>query len=102
MLNKVNTKQVKKPNQDPLAKILKSATMKGNTIILTQANEENEAWMSPNSLFDLFLEGFHAVEGIKHLSNHLLMVILDQKGFDKCNSLHKNCHFLKSEKKEFG
>jgi Nucleotide-diphospho-sugar transferase len=87
---------VTKPNQDQLAEILKSAAMEDNTVILTQANE---AWMSPNSLFDLFLEGFHVGDGIEHLLNHLVVVTVDQKSFDKCISLHKYCYFLKSEKK---
>lgn len=96
MFNEVNAKQVKKPDQDPLAEVLRSAAMEDNTVILTQANE---AWMSPNSLFDLFLEGFHVGEGIEHLLNHLVVVTVDQKGFKKCNSLHRYCYFLNSEKK---
>ncbi|KAJ3688586.1 hypothetical protein LUZ61_017750 [Rhynchospora tenuis] len=66
-----NVIEVKQPDQDPLAEVLKSAVMDGNMVILTQGNE---AWMARNSLFDLFLEGFHVGEEIEHLLNHLVIV----------------------------
>ncbi|KAJ4805357.1 Nucleotide-diphospho-sugar transferase family protein [Rhynchospora pubera] len=85
---------VKKPDQDPLAEILKSAAIDGNMVILTQGNE---AWMAPNSLFDLFLEGFRVGEEIEHLLNHLVVVTVDQKGFEKCKTVHKYCYLMKTE-----
>ncbi|KAJ4785815.1 Nucleotide-diphospho-sugar transferase family protein [Rhynchospora pubera] len=93
------SEQVQKADQDPLAEVLKSAAMEGNTVILTQANE---AWMAPNSLFDLFLEGFHVGEGIEHLLNHLVVVTEDKKGFEKCKTVHKYCYFLKTKKRNIG
>nr|CAD1839067.1 unnamed protein product [Ananas comosus var. bracteatus] len=68
------------PQTKDLASLLKSVAMDDNTVILT---EINEAWATPNSLLDLFLESFRIGEHIEHLLDHLLIVAVDQKAFDR-------------------
>ncbi|KAI4313462.1 hypothetical protein L6164_026444 [Bauhinia variegata] len=46
-------------NEYPLEKVLKDAAMEDKTVILTTLNE---AWATPNSVIDLFLESFRTGE----------------------------------------
>lgn len=55
----------------------------------------NEAWAAPGSLLDLFFASFHHGDHILHLLNHLVIVAMDQKAFERCKSLHPHCYFLK-------
>ncbi|KAL5797177.1 hypothetical protein ACOSQ2_001997 [Xanthoceras sorbifolium] len=55
----------------------------------------DETWASPSgSILDLFLESFHVGQGTKPLLNHLLIVALDTKAFQYCNSIHPHCFYL--------
>ncbi|KAJ3681252.1 hypothetical protein LUZ60_015741 [Juncus effusus] len=83
----------KKHLEDDLADILEKAAMEDRTVIMTQVND---AWSAPNSLLDLFLEGFHVGEGIEHLLNHLVIVAVDPGSFERCKTLHMYCYFMKS------
>jgi Nucleotide-diphospho-sugar transferase len=72
--------------------MLKKAATDDKIVILT---EVNEAFAAPNSMLDLFLESFHNGDDIAHLLNHLIIVAMDQKAFEKCNSLHHHCYLHK-------
>lgn len=82
------------PQTKDLASLLKSVAMDDNTVILT---EINDAWATPNSLLDLFLESFRIGEHIEHLLDHLLIVAVDRNAFDRCNLVHSHCYLHKME-----
>lgn len=68
--------------------------MKDKTVILTTLNE---AWVSPNSILDLFLESFRIGEQTRTLLNHLVIIALDQKAFSRCLDIHTHCFALVTE-----
>jgi Nucleotide-diphospho-sugar transferase len=57
----------------------------------------NYAWAAPDSFLDLFFDSFYNGDQILHLLNHLIIVAMDQKAFDRCKSRHPHCYFLKVE-----
>nr|CAD1820741.1 unnamed protein product [Ananas comosus var. bracteatus] len=73
-----------------LGPLLQRAAMDDKTVILTTVNE---AFAAPNSLLDLFLESFRIGEGIEHLLDHLIVVAMDSKAFDRCMLVHPHCFF---------
>ncbi|XP_072973568.1 uncharacterized protein At4g15970-like isoform X1 [Typha angustifolia] len=72
--------------------LVRRVAMDDNTVILT---EVNEAFAAPGSLLDAFLESFRVGKDIQHLLNHLIIVAMDVKAFDRCKSLHPHCYLLK-------
>ncbi|XP_072992184.1 uncharacterized protein At4g15970-like isoform X1 [Typha latifolia] len=88
------TKPASTDEQEELAELLRAAAMDNDTVIMTWIND---AWASPNSLLDLFLEGFRAGEQIEYLLKHLIIVAVDPKAFERCKSLHPHCYYLKME-----
>ncbi|KAM3753415.1 hypothetical protein ACB098_03G092500 [Castanea mollissima] len=81
-----------------LEKVLKDAAMKDKTVILTTLND---AWATPNSVIDLFLESFRIGDHTRRLLNHLVIVALDQKAFARCLVIHTHCFSLVSEGVDF-
>ncbi|KAK6158612.1 hypothetical protein DH2020_005926 [Rehmannia glutinosa] len=77
-----------------LKQILKRAAMPDKTVIITTLNE---AWIEPNSIFDLFLESFKIGNQTLWLLKHLVVVALDQRAFDHCLKTHLHCYFLTTE-----
>lgn len=61
----------------------------------------NQAWAEPNSLFDLFLESFRIGQGTQKLLQHVVVVCLDPKAFDRCSQLHPNCYYLETSGTDF-
>ncbi|XP_020093136.1 uncharacterized protein At4g15970-like [Ananas comosus] len=84
-------------NQD-LLKLLQRAATEDRTVIITSVNK---AWAAPNSLLDLFLESFRIGDNIEHLLNHLIVVTLDKKAFERCKAVHSHCYFLYVEGAKF-
>ena len=74
--------------------MLNDAAMEDKTVILTTLNE---AWASPNSIIDLFLESFRFGEHTRKLLNHLVIIALDMKAFSRCLDIHKYCFALVTE-----
>ncbi|KAJ3678279.1 hypothetical protein LUZ60_002082 [Juncus effusus] len=72
--------------------LLRNATTDDKTVIITSVNE---AWAAPNSLLDIFLQSFHIGEKIQHLLDHLIIVTVDPKAFERCKTVHKHCYLLK-------
>ncbi|KAK6137171.1 hypothetical protein DH2020_029096 [Rehmannia glutinosa] len=68
--------------------------MPDKTVIITTLNE---AWIEPNSIFDLFLESFKIGNQTLWLLKHLVVVALDQRAFDHCLKTHLHCYFLTTE-----
>ncbi|KAL1338891.1 hypothetical protein HN51_033490 [Arachis hypogaea] len=85
-------------NEYPLEEILKEAAMEDKTVILTTLNE---AWASPNSVIDLFLESFRIGYRTRRLLNHLVIIALDQRAFARCKVIHTYCFLLVSEDSDF-
>ncbi|XP_074286096.1 uncharacterized protein At4g15970-like [Silene latifolia] len=76
-----------------LRKVLKAAATKDNTVILATLNE---AWAAPNSIFDLFLESFRIGNNTARLLDHLLVIAVDDKAYNRCRSSVSHCYFLKT------
>ncbi|CDP07921.1 unnamed protein product [Coffea canephora] len=81
-----------------LEKVLNDAAMEDKTVILTTLNE---AWASPNSIIDLFLESFRFGEHTRKLLNHLVIIALDMKAFSRCLDIHTHCFALVTEGVDF-
>ena len=89
-------KQQDKP-QD-LADLLRRAATADRTVLMTALNE---AWAAPGSFLDLFLESFQHGENTAYLVQHLLVVAMDKKAFDRCNAVHPFCYWFKVEGMNF-
>ncbi|KAF3438166.1 hypothetical protein FNV43_RR20922 [Rhamnella rubrinervis] len=81
-------------NRNTLDIVLKRASMKNKTVILTTLND---AWAEPNSIFDLFLESFRIGNKTKRLVKHLVVICMDKKAYKRCLALHPHCHHLRTK-----
>ncbi|KAL3500044.1 hypothetical protein ACH5RR_039137 [Cinchona calisaya] len=72
--------------------------METKTVIITTVNA---AWTAPNSIFDIFLEGFRIGNQTQALLNHLVVVALDQNAYSRCLELHPYCFALSTEGVDF-
>ncbi|XP_022146447.1 uncharacterized protein At4g15970-like [Momordica charantia] len=81
-----------------LERVLKDAATEDRTIILTTLNE---AWASPSSVIDLFLESFRIGNHTRQLLNHLVIIALDKKAFIRCLAVHIHCFALVTEGVDF-
>ncbi|KAL9232001.1 hypothetical protein vseg_007151 [Gypsophila vaccaria] len=78
-----------------LKNILKAAATEDNTVILATLNE---AWAAPNSIFDLFLEGFKAGNDTERLLDHLIVIAVDEKAYNRCETSVSHCYFMKTNR----
>ncbi|XP_012438387.1 uncharacterized protein At4g15970 [Gossypium raimondii] len=78
------------PTQE-LEEILKNASMVNNTVILTTLND---AWARTGSIVDLFLKSFMLGDGTRKLLDHLVIVSLDERAYNRCRIVHKHCYAL--------
>ena len=74
--------------------ILENASTKDKNVIITNLND---AWVEPHSIFDLFLESFHIGNNTRRLVNHLVVVCVDEKAYNRCLALHPHCYHLRIE-----
>ncbi|CAI9096840.1 OLC1v1033068C1 [Oldenlandia corymbosa var. corymbosa] len=81
-------------DNNSLERVLTQASMPDKTVILTTLNE---AWASPNSIVDLFLESFRIGVQTRRLLNHLVILALDQKAYSRCLDIHMHCFALITE-----
>ncbi|KAJ4778936.1 Nucleotide-diphospho-sugar transferase family protein [Rhynchospora pubera] len=91
-MEKLHTKNLVPPQEshdEKFALMIQNAATDDKRVILT---EVNEAFAAPNSMLDLFLESFHNGDNIAHLLDHLVIVAMDQKAFEKCMSVHRHCY----------
>ncbi|MCL7050557.1 hypothetical protein MKW94_008785 [Papaver nudicaule] len=84
--------------QVKLERVLKAASTKDKTVILTTLNE---AWTTPNSILDLFLESFKIGENTKNLLSHLVISCIDHKAYERCLKVHPHCYALNTEGVDF-
>lgn len=77
--------------EDPLGEVLRNASMPNKTVILTTINE---AWAVPGSVMVLFLESFRIGENTCGLLNHLVIIFVDERAYNRCKSIHPHCFSL--------
>lgn len=83
---------------ETLENVLKNAAMKDKTLIITTLNE---AWIKPNSIYDLFMKSFHIGNNTKGLLKHLVVVCLDKMAYACCLETHPYCYELRTEGTSF-
>lgn len=81
-----------------LERVLRAAAMPDKTVIVTTLNH---AWAAQNSMVDLFLESLRIGTGTARLVDHLVIVALDQKAYDRCLSIHVHCFQLRTDGVDF-
>ncbi|KAF2309145.1 hypothetical protein GH714_000819 [Hevea brasiliensis] len=79
-------------DSDDLESVLRAASMKDKTVILTSVNI---AMAKPGFVLDVFLESFKIGNNTKKLLNHLVIITLDQKAYARCLAIHPHCFALK-------
>ena len=72
--------------------------MKDKTVVLTTLNK---AWAEPNSIFDIFLEGFKIGNGTQNFLNNLVVIALDREAYARCAALHPHCFDLSTDGIDF-
>ena len=77
---------------------MSKASMPNNTVILTTLNE---AWAAPNSVFDLFLHSFRIGNETMELLNHVVVIAMDKKAYNRCIAIHPHCYYLSSNDTDF-
>ncbi|GAB4842762.1 hypothetical protein Ancab_012737 [Ancistrocladus abbreviatus] len=80
--------------KDELSSILRRASTQSRTVILTTINE---AWVAPNSTFDLFVKSFEIGNNTSWLLKHLVLIAVDEKAYNRCLAMQHHCYFLKVE-----
>ncbi|CAI9095839.1 OLC1v1031862C1 [Oldenlandia corymbosa var. corymbosa] len=82
-----------------LEKILKEAAKgNNNTVIVTAVNA---AWTEPGLLFDSFLVSLHIGNQTQKFINHLVVMALDQKSYNRCLEMHPYCYAIRTEGIDF-
>ncbi|XP_010478554.1 PREDICTED: uncharacterized protein At4g15970-like [Camelina sativa] len=94
-----NTDNIEAEDRRNLARVLREAATKEKTVIVMIMNQ---AWAEPNSMFDVFLEGFRIGIGTERLLRHVVVVCLDDKAYTRClEVLPRRCFFLKTTGVDF-
>jgi len=81
-----------------LESILKNASTKDKTVIVTTLND---AWAEPGSIFDLFLESFHVGNHTQRLLNHLVVITYDPNTHARCLAKHHHCYLVETKEGNF-
>nr|GEX94639.1 putative nucleotide-diphospho-sugar transferase [Tanacetum cinerariifolium] len=85
--------------RDELEAALEGASMPNKTVIIAIVNKAYTEGDKP--MLDIFLDGFWLGENTRQLTNHLLVVAVDQIAFERCKFLRLNCYKLKTEGGDF-
>lgn len=86
------------PRAVELEDVLAQASMANKTVIITALNE---AWAANDSMIDIFLKSFRVGENIEHLVQHLVIVCVDKKAYERCVQLHPHCFQMKTDGVDF-
>ncbi|CAN6461332.1 unnamed protein product [Victoria cruziana] len=86
------------PVPDELDCVLAKTADENRTVIVITLNS---AWAQNSSMIDLFLESFRIGEGTKKLLEHLLIVAVDAKAYDRCVKVHPHCYILRTQGVDF-
>ncbi|KAF5800299.1 putative nucleotide-diphospho-sugar transferase [Helianthus annuus] len=85
--------------RDELETALEGASMANKTVIITIVNRAYTEGDKP--MLDIFLDGFWLGENTRQLTNHLLIVAVDQTAFERCTFLRLHCYKLKTDGEDF-
>ncbi|CAK9157948.1 unnamed protein product [Ilex paraguariensis] len=86
-------------NGDELGKALLEASTENKTLIIAVVNK---AYVEGDkSMLDLFLDGFWLGEDTRALTDHLLIVTVDQTSYERCKFLRLHCYKLETDGVEF-
>ncbi|KAJ0772083.1 putative nucleotide-diphospho-sugar transferase [Helianthus annuus] len=85
--------------RDELEAALEGASMANKTVIIAVVNRAYTEGDKP--MFDIFLDGFWLGEDTRQLTNHLLIVAVDQTAFERCMFLRLHCYRLKTDGDDF-
>ncbi|KAJ0772080.1 putative nucleotide-diphospho-sugar transferase [Helianthus annuus] len=86
-------------SRDELEAALEGASMANKTVIIAVVNRAYTKGDKP--MFDIFLDGFWLGEDTRQLTNHLLIVAVDQTAFERCMFLRLHCYWLKTDGDDF-
>ncbi|KAM7504580.1 hypothetical protein LguiB_003484 [Lonicera macranthoides] len=85
--------------KDELDEILANASTENKTVIIAVVNK---AYVEGDkSMLDLFLDGFWVGDGTRELTDHLLIVAVDQTSFERCKFLRLHCYKLETDGIDF-
>ncbi|CAK8541106.1 unnamed protein product [Lathyrus sativus] len=88
-LGTVITTQTKYDSEkQELIQVLKKATMKDRTVIITMVDESHAR---PGSMLEVFLQSFEYGRGTRRFLSHLVIVTMDEQAFQYCRLLHPYC-----------
>ncbi|GJW93574.1 putative nucleotide-diphospho-sugar transferase [Tanacetum coccineum] len=85
--------------RDELEAALEGASMPNKTVIIAIVNKAYTEGDKP--MLDIFLDGFWLGENTRQLTNHLLIVAVDQIAFERCKFLRLHCYKLKTKGGDF-
>ncbi|KAK1421375.1 hypothetical protein QVD17_23660 [Tagetes erecta] len=85
--------------KDELEAALEGASMGNKTVIITIVNRAYTEGDKP--MLDIFLDGLWLGEDTRQLTNHLLIVAVDQTAFERCQFLRLHCYKMKTDGDEF-
>ena len=86
--------------RDELDEALAKASTQDKTVIIAIINK---AYVEGDkSMLDLFLDGFWLGDDTRTLTDHLLMVAVDQTSYERCKFLRLHCYKLETDGVEFG
>ncbi|BAF13815.1 uncharacterized protein At4g15970 [Oryza sativa Japonica Group] len=72
-----------------LAAAVARAATDDRTVIITCVNH---AFAAPDSLLDIFLQGFRVGDGTPELLRHVLVVAMDPTALTRCRAVHPHCY----------
>nr|XP_043634027.1 uncharacterized protein At1g28695-like [Erigeron canadensis]XP_043634028.1 uncharacterized protein At1g28695-like [Erigeron canadensis] len=85
--------------KDELDVELERASMPNKTVIIAVVNKAYTE--GDKSMLDIFLDGFWLGEDTRQLTNHLLIVAVDQTAYERCMFLKLHCYKLKTDGVDF-
>ncbi|XP_042435230.1 uncharacterized protein At4g15970-like isoform X1 [Zingiber officinale] len=75
-----------------LERVLRAAATPDKTVLMTSLNA---FWSTPGSVLDVFLESFRIGDGTTALLDHLVIVAVDDKAYERCLAVHRHCFDFK-------
>ncbi|QCE04818.1 rhamnogalacturonan II specific xylosyltransferase [Vigna unguiculata] len=88
---------------DTLDCALAKASMGNKTVIIAMVNRAyvEQDVESDTTMLDIFLNSFWLGEGTRSLIHHILLVVVDQIAYDRCQFLKLNCFRLETDGVDF-
>ncbi|KAL6977590.1 hypothetical protein U1Q18_026382 [Sarracenia purpurea var. burkii] len=85
--------------RDDLDEVLAATATENKTVIIAVVNR---AYVEGDkSMLDLFLDGFWVGDGTRNLTDHLLIVAVDQVSHERCKFLRLHCYKLETDGVDF-